>query len=65
MCVVLRDIWGKRNDRVFRGKERDLSEVWSMCLFGVRLQRPSVIIRLAIFYLVGTPPFGCVVLVGS
>ena len=53
---------------MFRGRERDPSEVWSlvdfMCPFGLQLQRPFVIIRLKTFYLVGTHFFSWSVSVG-
>ena len=37
-CVLLFwDIWGKRNDRVFRGSERGHSEIWLLARYHVSL----------------------------
>ena len=35
--AVLWDIWGERSDKVFRGRERDPCEVWSLARFHVFL----------------------------
>ena len=45
--AIIWDIWYKRNDRVFRGRERGHSEFWSLiryltCLFGLRFRRTFV-----------------------
>ena len=36
-CALLWDLWGERNNRVFRGLEKDLSDVWSLARFYVSL----------------------------
>ena len=48
-------IWGEMNDRVFRGRERYHSEVWSLvrfCPSGLQYWRPFVTTLLLTFYLV-------------
>ena len=37
VCAVIWDIWGERNARVFRGRERRDSEIWSLVRFHVSL----------------------------
>lgn len=37
MCALLWDVYGGRNNKVFRGLEKDHSEVWSLVRFHVSL----------------------------
>ena len=37
VCSVIWDLWGEKNNRVFRGFESDPCEVWSLVLFHVSL----------------------------
>lgn len=37
VCVVVWDIWGERNEKVFRGLQKSASHVWSLVRFCVSL----------------------------
>lgn len=56
VCTIVWDIWGERNDRVFRGREKEHSRLQYQSIF--------VITLLVTFYLVGPPYDGWGVLVG-
>ena len=53
------DLWGERNDRVFRGRDKDPYKIRSLVRFHVSpwasVSKLFVTISLAIFYLVGAP----------